>query len=126
VQILRGDNARLAAQVGVRPATGAAPVVRVPAAVPVAFVTPGRSAPSRPGAVVFAPPPPAVPAPAAPALTPPAAGPRTHIVAPGETLSGISLRYYGSARRWAEIFEANLDTVRAPHLLRAGQRLRIP
>jgi nucleoid-associated protein YgaU len=59
-------------------------------------------------------------------VTAPAAGPRTHIVAPGETLSGISLRYYGSARRWAEIYEANLDTVRAPHLLRAGQRLRIP
>jgi nucleoid-associated protein YgaU len=54
------------------------------------------------------------------------AGPRTHTVAPGETLSEISLRYYGSARRWAEIYEANLDAVRAPHLIRPGQRLRIP
>lgn len=127
VQVLRGDNARLAAQVGVAPASGTAPVVRVPPPMPVAFPQPGRAAPSRPGSVL----PPTLdvitaPPPAPPAAASRPAGPRVHTVAPGETLSQISLRYYGSARRWAEIYEANLDTVRAPHLLRAGQRLRIP
>ncbi len=123
VQILRGDNARLAAQVGVRPATGTAPIIRVPPPVPIAFPAAGRAAPSRPGSVVATPPPPS-PAPApAPARV---SGPRVHTVASGETLSEISLRYYGSARRWAEIYEANLDAVPAPHLIRPGQRLRIP
>jgi nucleoid-associated protein YgaU len=123
VQILRGDNARLAAQAGVRAATGTAPIIRLPPPAPVAFPVAGRAAPSRPGTVITIAPPP-LPAPApVPAST---AGPRTHTVASGETLSEISLRYYGSARRWAEIYEANLDAVRAPHLIRPGQRLRIP
>ncbi len=131
VQILRGDNARLAAQAGVAPATGTAPVVRMPPPpAPVTFAMPGRAAPSRPGAATtLAPvprPPPSVASPSPPVPVARVAGPRMHVVAPGETLSEISQRYYGSARRWAEIYEANLDTVRAPHLLRAGQRLRIP
>ncbi len=116
VQILRGDNARLAAQVGVAPATGAAPVLRLPP--PQSVTITGRAVPTRPGAPVtvnFTPP-----------QAPPTPPVRVHTVASGESLSGISLRYYGTARRWPEIFEANRDSLRAAQFIRPGQRLRIP
>jgi LysM repeat protein len=98
-----------------------------------------RAAPSRPGAALggaapvgaagadvatslpSAPPPAAT---AAPAASP--AAPRTHVVTHGDTLSRISQQYYGTATRWAEIFEANRDMLRAPENLRVGQTLRIP
>lgn len=118
VRILRGDNARLAAQVGVAPATGAAPVVRLP--LPVMAPSGGRTLPTRPGTVVsFQPAAPVTPAPSALET-------RFHTVVAGESLSRISQRYYGNGRRWTEIFEANRDTLRTPHSIQPGQRLRIP
>ncbi len=50
---------------------------------------------------------PAAPAPAAPA----APAQRTHTVASGDTLSGISLRYYGTASRWREIYNRNAGLI---------------
>jgi len=119
VRVLRGDNARLAAQVGVNPVPGNVPVLRLPPA-PVVGFNPGRAAPSRPGQA-----PAAVPAPAA-TLSLAGEEARFHTVAPGDSLSALSLRYYGNARRWTEIFEANRGVLRTPNRLSVGQRLRIP
>ncbi len=55
-----------------------------------------------------------------------ASEPRYHVVAEGDSLSRISLRYYGTAGRWQEIYEANRDELRGANTLRLGQRLRIP
>jgi acetyl esterase/lipase/phage tail protein X len=52
--------------------------------------------------------------------------PRFHIVRPGETLSGISRTYYGSAGRWRKILEANRGMVQDANTLRVGTKLIIP
>jgi nucleoid-associated protein YgaU len=52
-----------------------------------------------------------------------------HTVAEGETLSGISLKYYGSAvkEKWMIIYEANKDVIGDdPDLIVTGQVLEIP
>jgi LysM repeat protein len=48
----------------------------------------------------------------------------THVVRPGDTLSGIALKYYGDARLWDRIVGAN--SLPTPDRLREGQRLVIP
>lgn len=74
----------------------------------------------------------------APTLNPPASSsavgpvtsqpssPRFHIVVEGDSLSLISLRYYGTANRWQEIYEANRELLATENVLRPGQRLRLP
>jgi tetratricopeptide (TPR) repeat protein len=52
--------------------------------------------------------------------------PETYTVQSGDTLSRISLNVYGVRGRWAEIFEANRDTLASPNSLQPGQVLRIP
>lgn len=52
--------------------------------------------------------------------------PRFHVVRQGETLSGISQRYYGTARQWRRIFEANRGTLKDADTVRAGTKLVIP
>jgi nucleoid-associated protein YgaU len=47
-------------------------------------------------------------------------------VKPGDTLSGIALKYYGKASAYPKIFEANRDILDNPDLIKPGQRLRIP
>jgi nucleoid-associated protein YgaU len=52
-----------------------------------------------------------------------------HTVAEGETLSGIALKYYGSAvkEKWMIIYEANKDVIGDdPGLIVTGQVLQIP
>jgi nucleoid-associated protein YgaU len=51
---------------------------------------------------------------------------RTHIVVDGDSLSRISLRYYGTPNRWQEIYDANRDSLAGANALRPGQPLRIP
>jgi len=63
-------------------------------------------------------------APRAPAPT--AAAPRVHIVQDGDSLTRISLRYYGTTSRWQEIYAANRDLLQGENALIPGQRLRIP
>ena len=60
------------------------------------------------------------------APTPPQAaeGQVVHVVERGDILGEISMRYYGTSRRWREIAEANNITDRDP--LHVGQRLIIP
>ncbi len=51
---------------------------------------------------------------------------RIHLVSKGETLSGISLRYYGNTGRWVDIFEANRQSIHDKNLLKTGTALVIP
>lgn len=68
---------------------------------------------------------PATSAPTRPNVTPgqPA---RTHTIAPGETLSGIAQRYYGTAARWPEILAANRDVLPDERSFIVGRTIRIP
>lgn len=51
---------------------------------------------------------------------------RTHTIQAGDTLSGISRQYYGTAGRWREIYEANRDRIPNPDSLPVGVTLRLP
>jgi tetratricopeptide (TPR) repeat protein len=69
--------------------------------------------------------PPPVPPPVSP--PPPAASAmRRHVVARGDTLMSISLRYYGNRSRWRDIFAANRDQLPSESALQIGMELRIP
>ena len=52
--------------------------------------------------------------------------PRIHAVTEGDSLTRISVRYYGTGSRWQEIYEANREVLKGENALRPGQRLRIP
>jgi LysM repeat protein len=69
--------------------------------------------------------PPPDPAPA-PEPEPEPAAERFYEVVAGDTLSGIALKYYGSANKYMKIFEANRDILDNPDLIKVGQKLRIP
>ena len=63
--------------------------------------------------------------------TPAAAAPfmAEHTVVSGDTLSGIALKYYGSADRdkWMAIYEANKEIIGSnPGMIRVGQVFQIP
>ena len=45
---------------------------------------------------------------------------------PGDTLTKISLQYYGTANRWEEIVRANPDIIRDENSIPLGATLRIP
>jgi len=49
-----------------------------------------------------------------------------HIVLKGQTLSKISLKYYGSAGNWKKILDANQDKIKDPNKLIPGTKLIIP
>jgi nucleoid-associated protein YgaU len=49
-----------------------------------------------------------------------------HIVRPGETLSAISVKYYGSASKMRKILDANPRTLENPNSLKPGMKLMIP
>ena len=51
---------------------------------------------------------------------------RIHVVAGGETLSSISMMYYGSGRQWRKIIEANPKVITDENRLVPGMRLVIP
>ena len=56
---------------------------------------------------------------------PPAAA-KVHEVVSGDTLSGISKKYYGNANLYMKIFEANKDQLKDPNIIKVGQKLKIP
>lgn len=60
------------------------------------------------------------------APTPPTSPTRVHLVSEGDSLTRISLRYYGTANRWQDIYDANRELLKGENALRPGQRLRIP
>ena len=51
---------------------------------------------------------------------------RTYVVQSGDSLSKIAQQFYGDAKRWPEIFEANKDKIKDPNVIHPGQELRIP
>jgi LysM repeat protein len=51
---------------------------------------------------------------------------RVYTVVPGDTLSHISGKVYGTSTRWRDIFEANRDVLPNENSLRIGMQLRIP
>ncbi|HTO04387.1 MAG TPA: LysM peptidoglycan-binding domain-containing protein, partial [Opitutus sp.] len=51
---------------------------------------------------------------------------RIHTVAKGETLTRISVRYYGTGDRWQEIYHANREDLRGQTTIRVGQLLLVP
>ena len=52
--------------------------------------------------------------------------PPSYVVQPGDSLTSISRRFYGTSNRWKDIFKANRDRLVSPESLRAGQTLRLP
>ncbi len=52
--------------------------------------------------------------------------PVKHIVAKGETLSDISMRYYGTHKGYYHIYQANKDQLANVNSVRVGQELLIP
>ena len=51
---------------------------------------------------------------------------RVHRVAPGDTLSSISRRYYGSSAGWRFLYESNANVIPNPNQLTVGTELVIP
>jgi nucleoid-associated protein YgaU len=50
----------------------------------------------------------------------------THLIRPGETLEGISKKYYDRRQKWRHILRANLGRIRSPKRLKPGIRIVIP
>jgi nucleoid-associated protein YgaU len=57
---------------------------------------------------------------------PAATGPRTHLVAPGETLQTIAKKYYGRPERWRLIYAANNAQLSLGRPLEVGTILEVP
>jgi nucleoid-associated protein YgaU len=51
---------------------------------------------------------------------------RTHEVRKGDTLSSISLQYYGKSTLWRRIYDANRARIDSPDRLTVGVQLEIP
>jgi LysM repeat protein len=51
---------------------------------------------------------------------------KTYRVVKGDSLSVISMKIYGTSRRWREIQEANLPALDNPNKLRVGQIINLP
>jgi LysM repeat protein len=49
-----------------------------------------------------------------------------YTVKPGDTLSKISQQFYGNAREYMRIFNANKDKLKDPDKVNVGQELKIP
>ncbi len=55
-----------------------------------------------------------------------AGGQRSYTIQPGDTLSGISQRFYGKASEYSKILDANKDSIPDADKIRAGQTIVIP
>ena len=44
----------------------------------------------------------------------------------GDTLQKISKKFYGTVKRWNEIYEANKDVLKDPNHIKPGKTIRIP
>ena len=60
------------------------------------------------------------------ATSAPGGGANTYTVVAGDTLSGIAKRFYGDAKDYMEIFNANKDQLSDPGKIKPGQVLKIP
>jgi nucleoid-associated protein YgaU len=50
----------------------------------------------------------------------------TYTVAANDTLQKISMKFYGTTKKWKVIFEANKDVLKSPDKIYAGQVIKIP
>jgi nucleoid-associated protein YgaU len=50
----------------------------------------------------------------------------SYTVGKNDTLQKISRKFYGTTRKWKDIYEANKDVLRTPDKLYPGQTLKIP
>jgi nucleoid-associated protein YgaU len=64
--------------------------------------------------------------PSSPIATKPMPVASLHVVEPGEDARGLATRYYGDARQWRRIVDANPDLIVDPDALEVGWRLVIP
>lgn len=53
-------------------------------------------------------------------------GQRLHLVRRGESLSQLAQKYYGDAKKWSRIYDANRDNLASPNRLVPGALLVIP
>lgn len=53
-------------------------------------------------------------------------GTRTYTIAKGDSLSKIAKQFYGDAKQWKKIHEANKDIIKNPDLIHPGQVIKIP
>lgn len=51
---------------------------------------------------------------------------RTYTIEKGDTLSAVAQRFYGKAKYWRQIHEANRDTIDNPDRVFPGQTIRLP
>ncbi len=51
---------------------------------------------------------------------------RTYTIQPGDTLSGISQRFYGKASEYSKILSANPDKIKDADHIRSGETIVIP
>ena len=51
---------------------------------------------------------------------------KIYVVVAGDSLSKIAKKFYGNAKEWNRIFEANRDILKDPDKIYPGQELRIP
>ncbi|MCH1429770.1 MAG: LysM peptidoglycan-binding domain-containing protein [Chlamydiales bacterium] len=51
---------------------------------------------------------------------------KVHTISRGDTLTGISMEYYGTTKKWRAIYDANKDTVTDINRLKVGTNLIIP
>ncbi len=49
-----------------------------------------------------------------------------YVVKPGDTLSSISRKVYGTTSRWKDIYKANRSVLPSPEALKPGQTLKMP
>jgi nucleoid-associated protein YgaU len=53
-------------------------------------------------------------------------GSRTYTIAKGDSLSKIAKQFYGDAKQWKKIHEANKAIIKNPDLIHPGQVITIP
>lgn len=53
-------------------------------------------------------------------------GAQTYTIEKGDTLSAVSKRFYGKAKFWRQIYEANRDTIEDPDRIFPGQTIKLP
>lgn len=53
-------------------------------------------------------------------------GAQTYTIEKGDTLSAISKRFYGKAKFWSKIFEANRDVIDNADKIYPGQVIKLP
>jgi nucleoid-associated protein YgaU len=59
-------------------------------------------------------------------LAPPKPKEESYTVKSGDTLSKISKQFYGDAKSYMRIFDANRDQLKDPNMIKPGQVLKIP